>query len=373
MKRILTVLLIFVVLSLFGGTLYFLWAKSRKPETIYATQSPAPATIIKKAVATGSVIPRQEVEIKPQISGIVDQLYVEAGDRIEKGALIARIRLVPNMVSLSNAQSRVNRSRIALESAQRDFDRNLSLVKDGTIATAQFQQFETALKSANEELQAAQDNLDLVEKGVSRSMGATTNTLVRATIPGMVLEVPVKVGTSVIEANTFNAGTTLATVADMADMIFEGTVDESEVGKLREGMALLLTVAAIDNRKLDATLEHIAPKGVSKDGAIQFQIKAAVKPTADVLIRANYSANADVVLDRRDQVLAIPESLLSFDDGKTYVEVETAPQKFEKREVQTGLSDGITIEIVSGLTADDKVKGAEQAAGGPGGAPGPRR
>ena len=205
-----------------------------------------------------------------------------------------------------------------------------------------------------------------MQKGTSRRIGDTTNTLVRATIDGMVLEVPVKVGSSVIESNTFNAGTTLATVADMTDMIFEGTVDESEVGKLREGMALLLTVAAIDERRLDATLEHIAPKGVSKDGAIQFQIKAAVAPTADVLIRANYSANADVVLDRRDNVLAIPESILVFDEGKTFVEVETTPQTFEKREIQTGLSDGITIEVLSGLTEADKIKAGEKKDGPPG-------
>jgi HlyD family secretion protein len=366
MKRILTFLLILVVVSLFGGTLYFLWAKSKKPQTIYATQSPTKSTIIKKAVATGSVLPRQEVEIKPQVSGIVDQLYLEPGDQVEKGTLIARIRLVPNMVTQSNAQSRLNRSKISLESAQRDFDRNLSLMKDGTISTSVFQGFETALKSAKEEVQAAQDNLDLVEKGVASRMGETSNTLVRSTIAGMVLEVPVKVGTSVIEANTFNAGTTLATVADMNDMIFDGTVDESEVGKLREGMALLLTVAAIDDRRLDATLEHIAPKGVSKDGAIQFQIKAAVKPSADVLIRANYSANADVVLDRRDEVLSLPESVLVFDGGKTYVEVETAPQTFERREIQTGLSDGITIEVVSGVGESDKVKAGEQKPGGGG-------
>ena len=364
MKRILTVVSLLAVALVFVGTLYFLWAKSKKDPTIYATQSPVKATIIKKAVATGSVLPRQEVEIKPQISGIVDQLYVEPGNQVQKGSLIARIRLVPNMVSLNTAQSRVNRSKIGLESAQRDFDRNLALMKDGTISTAQFQGFETDLKNAREELQSAQDNLDLVEKGVSSRLGATTNTLVRSTIEGTVLEVPVKVGSSVIESNTFNAGTTLATVADMSDMIFEGTVDESEVGKLREGMALLLTVAAIDNQRLDATLEHIAPKGLSKDGAIQFQIKAAVKPAAGVQIRANYSANADVVLDRRDDVLSVPEALLSFEDGKTYVEVETTPQKFEKREVQTGLSDGITIEIVSGVTADDKVKGAERTAEG---------
>ncbi len=204
------------------------------------------------------------------------------------------------------------------------------------------QPFETAFKNAQTELDAAQDNLELIEKGISRSTGGSTNTLVRSTIAGTVLEVPVEVGNSVIETNTFNDGTTIATVADMDDMIFKGKVDESEVGKLKTGMTLLLTIGALEGEPLEAMLEHIAPKGVEKDGAIQFEIRAALKPQKDVTIRANYSANADIVLDRREQVLAINESLLQFEDGKPFVEVETAPQKFERREVKTGLSDGIS-------------------------------
>jgi HlyD family secretion protein len=367
MKKALSILAAVVVITLFGGTLYYLWAKSRQKPVLYDTQSPQTATIMKKAVATGSVVPREEVEIKPQISGIIDELPVEPGEHVAKGDLLARIRLIPDMVTLNNAQNRLNRAEIARAQAQRNYERNLALVKDGTIAQSLFQDSETELQNAREELEAARDNLDLVERGTSRRQGATTNTLVRATIAGMVLEVPVKVGTSVIEANTFNAGTTIATVADMADMIFQGTVDESEVGKLREGMTLLLTIGAIQDQKLEATLEYIAPKGVEEEGAIQFQIRAAVKPQPDLFIRANYSANADVVLERRDDVLSIPESLVQFEDGKKFVEVETAPQVFEKREIQTGLSDGIQIEIVSGLTADDKIKAGPRAEGPPGG------
>jgi HlyD family secretion protein len=357
MKKVLLIFACVVVVTLFGGTVYFLWAKSRKPEITYLTEAPKVTTLIKKAVATGSVVPRHEVEIKPRVSGIVDAVYVEPGQTIKEGDLVARIRLVPDMVNLSEAQSRLTRAQITLDNARVEFERNQALHTDGLIPQATFQQFEVAYRTAQAEFEAARDNLDLIQKGISRNSDTASNTLVRSTIAGMVLEVPVEVGNSVIETNTFNAGTTLATIADMTDMIFEGRVDESEVGKLQAGMALLLTIGAIQDRQLDATLEHIAPKGVEQDGAIQFQIRAALKPQAGVLVRANYSANADIVLDRRDSVLAINESLLQFENGKKFVDVEVGPQKFARREIQTGLSDGIQIEIVSGLTAADKVKG----------------
>jgi HlyD family secretion protein len=357
MKRLVSILAGVLALSLFAGTAYFLWAKSRKPETLFQTEAPRIATIIKKAVATGSVIPRREVEIKPRVSGIIEEIGVEPGDLVRAGDLIARIRLVPDMVELNNARNRVARAEINQASAKREHDRQLALHAAGLVSLAAFQQFESVLENAQAELDAARENLDLIQKGVSREAGATSNTQVRSTISGMVLQVPVEVGKSVIETNTFNAGTTLATVADMEDMIFQGRVDESEVGKLKPGMTLLLTIGAVEGRQIEATLEYISPKGVEQEGAIQFQIRAALKPQADILIRANYSANADIVLDRRDSVLAINESLLEFEDGKRFVQVEAAPQKFERREIQTGLSDGIQIEVVSGLTAEDKVKG----------------
>jgi HlyD family secretion protein len=357
MKRIFAILVGVLALTLFGGTVYFLWAKSQKPDTVYQTESPKKATIIKKAVATGSVVPRKEVEIKPRVSGIVEEIAVEAGQLVKAGDLIAKIRLVPDMVNLNNARNRLAVAQIAFDNAQKDIDRNRALHVDGVVSQAAFQQFELAYQNAKAELDGARDNLDLIQKGISRSAGTASNTLVRSTISGMVLEVPVEVGHSVIETNTFNAGTTLATIADMDDMIFEGRVDESEVGKLKPGMALLLTIGAIEGRQLEATLEHIAPKGVEEEGAIQFQIRAALKPQSDVLIRANYSANADIVLDRRDSVLSINESLLQFDQEKKFVEIEVGPQKFERREIQTGLSDGIQIEVVSGLDEKDKIKG----------------
>lgn len=358
MRKVISIVVGVLVLSLFAGTVVFLVAKSRKPETVYQTEAPKRATIIKKAVATGSVVPRQEVEIKPRVSGIVESIAVEPGQLVKEGDLIARIRLVPDMVNLSNAQNRVARAENDFATAQQDYDRNKALRADGLISASAFLPFEAVFAQAKTELEAARDNLQLIEKGILRGeAGQSSNTLVRSTISGMVLEVPVEVGHSVIETNTFNAGTTIATVADMDDMIFEGKVDESEVGKLRPGMALLLTIGAVEGRTLEATLEHIAPKGVEQDGAIQFEIRAALKPQSGVLIRANYSANADIVLDRRDSVLAINESLLQFEGDKRFVEIEVAPQEFERREVQTGLSDGIQIEIVNGVAENDRIKG----------------
>ena len=356
MKKILLILLVLGLLSTFAGTFYYLYAKSEEPPVVFETATAETATIIHKTVATGSVVPRQEVEIKPQISGIIDKLYVEPGDVVKQGDLIAKIIVIPNMVSLNNAENRVNLARIRFEDAKLDLERNRKLVDEGTISRSEFQKVEIAHQNAQEELAGAIDNLEIVRKGSTAKSESSSNTLVRATIAGMVLEVPLEAGASVIEANTFNDGTTIATVADMDDMIFEGKVDESEVGKIRPGMDLLLTIGAIESETFDATLEHIAPKGVEEDGAIQFEIRAALAQRDGVLIRANYSANADIVLARADDVLAIDESLLQFEDEKPYVEVETSPQAFERRDIEVGLSDGIKIEIVSGLTAADRIK-----------------
>ncbi|MCZ7649772.1 MAG: efflux RND transporter periplasmic adaptor subunit [Thermoanaerobaculia bacterium] len=370
MKKLFGILLALLFLGAVGGSGYLLYKRSQKPPVVFRTEAPVRSTILKKAVATGAVVPRQEVAIKPQVSGILDQLHVEAGQLVKAGDLVARVRVVPNMVNLNSAQSRVERSKIALEQAEADEGRYRALFAEGTVSRAQLDQYEIALRNAREELAAARDNLDIIEKGTTGKLATSTNTLVRATVSGMVLEVPVELGRSVIEANTFNEGTTIATVADMDDMIFKGKVDESEVGKIRTGMQLLLTIGAIERATFEATLEHIAPKGVEDSGAIQFEIRAAVAPQSGLFLRANYSANADIVLDRRDDVLAIDESLLQFEDGKPFVEVEVGEQLFEKRPVEVGLSDGIRIEIVSGLDESARIKqpNTELAAPGPAGA-----
>lgn len=355
-KKILRICLLLVLAGTFIWTIWFLYAKSQKPEVVYQTEQPKRLSIVSKTVATGAVVPRREVFIKSQVSGIVDEVFVVAGSMIKKGDIIARIRIIPNMISLNEAESRVNRSKINYDQAQTDFTRYEGLYRGKIISPAEFQQYEVRLKSAKEEFEAAQNNLDLIKEGVSRSTGKVSNTMIRSTIAGMVLDVPVKEGFSVIEANTFNEGTTIASVADMGEMIFEGKVDESEVGKIRQGMDLVLTVGAIDNKKFDATLEYISPKGVTENGAIQFQIRAAVKVDTSSFLRAGYSANADIILSRKDSVIAIPESVLQFSGDTTFVEVQSKPNVYDRKVIKTGLSDGINIEVVSGVSEQDKIK-----------------
>lgn len=362
-KKLLLALLALSMLAAFGGTLYFLYSKSQEEPMVWSTNTPFTADITRKTVATGSVVPRREVDIKPQVSGIIRDLLVEPGQIVSEGDMIARVTIVPDMISLSNAENRLNRATIDLGNAEREQKRNRQLFDQGVISEAAFTVYVTDLERAREELQASEDNLALIREGSRKKTKFTTNTLVKATASGMVLEVPVERGDSVIEANTFNDGTTIATVADMDEMIFEGQVDESEVGKLREGMELLLTVGAIESERFKADLEYLSPKGVEKEGAIQFEIRAAIELKDEIFVRANYSANADIVLDRRKNVLAIQESWLQFgDDGKPFVEVEVAEQQYEKREIETGLSDGITIEILSGLSETDLIKDPNSAA-----------
>ena len=313
-------------------------------------------SIIKKTVATGSVVPRKEIEIKPQVSGIVEELFIEAGKKVRSGDVIARVRIIPDLVNLNNAEARVDRAKIAFEDARTNYDREKKLLSDGVIAAAEFQQADVAFKNARQEVDASESNLELIKEGVNKKSGKVTNTLIRSTIDGMVLDVPVKVGTSVIETNNFNAGTTIASVADVNDMIFDGKVDETEVGKIKPGMDLMLIVGAIENDTFHATLKYISPKGVLENGAVQFEIKADVILKAEQFIRAGYSANADIVLEKRPQVMAIKEAYLLFEGDSSYVEVETAPQMFEKRYVKTGLSDGINIQVLSGLSMKDKIK-----------------
>jgi len=366
MKRFFKILIGIVLVGLFISTFYYLYQKSKKKPVIYTTEQAFTGNLIKKTVATGSVVPKNEIEIKPQLSGIISELYVEPGQRIKKGDLIAKIRVIPNMTNLNNAENRVNRANISLRNAQKDFDRNKPLHQQGVISDQEIQQIEQVLDNAREELSSAQDNLVIIRDGVSTRSSGTSNTMVRTTISGTVLDVPVEVGNSVIESNNFNAGTTLAFVADMNEMVFEGNVDESEVGKLKLGMPLLLTLGAIENQTVNAKLEYIAPKGIEDQGAIQFEIKAAIEKNPELFIRAGYSANADIVLDSRDSVLCVSESLILFDKNLPYVEIETAPQLFERRDVKLGLSDGINVEVLEGLTKAEKIKSKPQEEEKPG-------
>lgn len=358
MKKVFRIIGIVILIGAFGGTLFFLYNKSKKKPDVFETKNPFVSDVIKKTVATGSVVPRFEIDIKPQVSGIIDELFVEAGDRVEKDQVIARIKIIPDMVTLNTAETRLNRAKISFEDSRNDYERQQGLFDKNVISYEEYKNAKVAYDSAKEELTAAENNLELIKNGVTKKAETTTNTLVRSTITGTVLDVPVKVGNSVIQSNTFNDGTTIATVANMNDMIFEGKVDETEVGKISAGMPIELEIGAIEKEKFQAALEYISPKGVEENGAIQFEIKASVQLLEGQFIRAGYSANANIVLDKRDSVLVIPEGLLKFENDSSFVEVQTATeQQFEKRFVQTGLSDGINIEITTGLKKDDKVKG----------------
>ncbi len=358
MKKVFRILGVVILIAAFGGTLFFLYNKSKNKPEFFETKNPFISDVVMKTVATGSVVPRKEIEIKPQVSGIIDEIFIEAGDRIQKNQTIARIKIIPDMVTLNTAENRLNRAKISFEDAQIDYDRQQKLFDKDVISYEEFKNAKVAYDSAKEELSAAENNLELIKNGVTKKAESATNTLVRSTIDGMVLDVPIEVGNSVIQSNTFNDGTTIASVADMNDIIFEGKVDETEVGKIKEGMPIELEIGAIDKEKFDAVLEYISPKGKEENGAIQFEIKANVHLKEGQFIRAGYSANANIVLDRKDDVLVIPEGMLKFEDNTSYVEIQTGEeQHFEKRYVKTGLSDGINIEITEGLKTDDKVKG----------------
>ena len=312
-------------------------------------------------MATGNVEPRYEVQIKPQISGIIAELRKEAGQMVQAGDIIATIKVIPEMVQLNSAESRVNLAEISLKQVEETYKRDEQLFRKGVIAKEDYEVSKANYLKAVEERDNAQSALEIIRDGIAKNSNVSSTTQIRSTITGMILDIPVKVGNSVIQANNFNDGTTIATVADMGDMIFKGNVDETEIGRIREGMPIKLTIGAMEGRTFDALLEYVSPKGVEKNGAILFEVKAAVKIPADAFIRAGYSANAEMVLQRAEQVLTVPESTIEFQGDSAFVQrvtQEQPEQRFERHPVKVGLSDGINIEIKEGLTADDKVRGS---------------
>ena len=352
-----------IVGLVFVWTFVFLWQKSQPEEVVYEIVSPEVADLEKTTVATGKVEPRDEVEIKPQISGIIDVLYKEAGQQVKKNEVIAKVKVIPELGTLNSAESRVRLAEINVRQAKTDFGRVEQLYKDQLISAEEYEQSEVNLKQQQEELQAARDNLEIVRDGITKSSADISSTLIRSTIDGLILDVPVKVGNSVIMANTMNDGTTIASVADMNDLIFRGNIDETEVGRVHEGMPVKLTIGALQNLSFDATLEYISPKATEDNGANQFEIKAAVDAPDSVVIRSGYSANAEIVLERARQTLAIPEGCVEFEGDSTFVYVltDSVPhQAFRRTPIQVGLSDGIRIAVLSGITQQDKVRGAEK-------------
>lgn len=356
MRRIIPIVLGVFLVVLFAGTFLFLYRKSQAEPVVYDTETPFKATIIKKTVATGSLVPRREIEIKPRVSGVIEKLFVEAGATVKQGQDIARIKIIPNVVNLNQAEAAVDAARINFDNAKRELTRYQTLLKQQLISEVEYSRYQLDFKLRQQEVQSATSNLQLIKSGAAKGAGKVSN-VVTSTVDGMVIDVPVKEGTSVTETNNFNAGSTIALVADMGDMIFQGKVDESEVGKIKVGMPLEIIVGAIEKQKVEGTLEYIAPKGVVVDGAIQFEIKAAIKPVKDIFIRAGYSANADIVVDKRVDVLAVHESLLQFEkDGKPFVEVRVADQSFEKRPIEVGVSDGVQIEVLKGVDEKTPIK-----------------
>ncbi len=354
-----------VLLSLVGlavvGTFVFLWKKAQPEVTEYEIVTPERGTVETKTVATGNVEPRYEILIKPQISGIISEVLKEAGQRVTEGEIIAKVKVIPEMGQLNSAESRVNVARISLDQVESTHRRDEQLFKQGILTAEEFDVSKANYRKAKEELANAQSALEIVRDGISRNTRSSSTTQIRSTITGMILNVPIKVGNSVIQSNSFNDGTTIASVANMNDMIFRGNVDETEIGKIREGMPIKLTVGALGTRTFDAVLEYVSPKGEEKNGAIQFEIKAAVSLPDTSFVRAGYSANAEIVLERAENVLTIPESTVEFHGDTAFVQVikqEKPKQIFEKRQIKTGLSDGIKIEVKEGLTEKDKIRGA---------------
>ncbi len=362
-KKYLRIALVMVIAAIFVWTFVFLYQKSQPKVTVYEIVTPEITDLEKTTVATGKIEPRDEILIKPQISGIISEVYKEAGQSVRKDEVIAKVKVIPELGTLNSAESRVRLAEISASQGETDFARIKKLYEEKLISAEEYEKGEVEVKQAREELQAANDNLEIVKEGITKNSASFSSTLIRSTIDGLILDVPVKVGNSVIMSNTFNDGTTIATVANMNDLIFRGNLDETEVGRVHEGMPVKLTIGALQNLSFEATLEYIAPKGEEENGANQFEIKAAVAAPDSVTIRSGYSANAEIVLDRARQVLTVPESAIEFSGDTTFVYVLTSSipvQKFERREIKVGMSDGIRIAVKSGITANDRIRGGEQ-------------
>ena len=363
MKKYLQLAVAAIIALVFVGTFVFLYRKSRPKETVYNEFVSKRADIRKTTVITGRIEPRDEVSVKPQISGIITQLYKQAGDRVDAGEVIARVKVIPDMGQLSSAEARVRLAEVNLAQARVDHQRMQNLYRKQLVSDDAYDKVHQSLVQAEEEKAAATDALEVVRDGVSRRNAKASSTLIRSTISGVVLDVPVKVGNTVVLSNTFNDGTTIASVADMNDLIFRGNIDETEVGRLVQGMSMRITVGALHDLAFDATLEYISPKAVEQGGANQFEVKAAVRVEGDVYMRSGYSANAEIVLEEADKVLSVPESAIEFSGDTAFVyvlEPGTSPKVYRRTRVETGLSDGVDIEIRSGVEDGQTVRGPQK-------------
>ena len=363
MKKYSKLIIAAIVALIFIGTFVFLWQKSQPKEVVYNEFTPKMEDIQKTTIITGKIEPRNEVNIKPQISGIITDLYKEPGDYVNAGDVIAKVKVIPDMGQLSSAEARVRLSEINLKQAQVNFDREENLYNMKLVSADEFDKIKQALQQAKEEKVAAIDALQVVRDGVSKSNASASSTLIRSTISGRILDIPVKVGNMVILSNNFNDGTTIASVANMNDLIFRGNIDETEVGQLVNDMPMKITIGALQDLNFEANLEYVSPKAVENNGANQFEIKAAVKLAEGSQIRSGYSANAEIVLSSAHKVLSVPESAIEFSGDSTFVYVikgEGKDKTYTRTLVTTGLSDGVNIEIKKGITQKDKVRGPEK-------------
>ena len=372
MKRTGTIITLLIIVIAFSAGIWYIYSKDKTNPVVFQTETASIQTIVKKTVATGNIVPKEEVLIKPNISGIIDEIFVVAGDVVLAGDLIAKVKVVPNINSLNSAKNNINSAktqvetaRLALESQKSIYLRQKELFDKSVVSANEFDQallsYNQAQQRYNQEnvlLTAAKQTFDIVKTGTAEGLGAAANTEIRATVSGMILDIPVKVGNQVIESNNFNDGTTIATIADVEKMIFEGKVDESEVGKITENLPLEITVGAIENKKFNAVLDFIAPKGVSENGAIQFEIKGTLNNQNATFIRAGLSANASIILARAENVLSIKEALVQYDPKtkKPYVEIAIGAQEFQRKEISLGVSDGLFVEVLEGVTQQDNIK-----------------
>jgi RND family efflux transporter, MFP subunit len=366
MKKSIKIALAVLIVLVVVFTFVKLYQQSKPKVTVYNIAESTTQTIERRSVATGTISPRNEVSIKPQISGIISQIYKKAGDKVQAGDIIALVKVVPDVANLNAAESRVNVARIEMKQQETDYNRQKELYEDKVISASEFEQSTATYLKCKEELQNAIDNLKIVKEGVASRSGSYSNTQIKATIAGTILDIPVKVGNSVIQANTFNDGTEIATIANLNDMVFEGKIDETEVGRVSVGMPVEIIIGALQNHVFTAELEYIAPKSKAENGIVMFEIKASTQIPDSIMIRAGYSANASIIMDRRENVIAIPESAIEFENDSAFVYVLTSgdskTQQFERRYVSTGISDGMNIEITSGLELSTKVRNGEVVA-----------
>ena len=354
-----------IIAFIFIGTFVFLYQKSQPEPIVYNEFTTKTGDISKTTLITGKIEPRNEVNVKPQISGIITDIYKEAGDVVKAGEVIAKVKVIPDMSQLSSAESRVRLAEINAKQAQTDYDRDKVLFDKHLITAESFDKVSQTLHQAQEEVKAANDALEVVRDGVSKSNASASSTLIRSTISGVILDIPVKVGNTVILSNTFNDGTTIATLANMKDPIFRGNIDETEVGQLAIGVPMKITIGALQDVKLNASLEYISPKAVENNGANQFEIKAAIDIKGAKSLRSGYSANAEIVLQTAKNVLTIPESAVEFSGDSTFVYLvkgKGEQKTYERHPVTIGISDGVNIEIKKGLSNKDIVRGPQVVA-----------